>query len=29
VNNRTFGFDNAGTYTANDTVARWEGIGGG
>jgi len=28
VANRTFGFDTAGqTYTANDTVAAWEGVG--
>ena len=29
VGNRTFGFDTAGqTYTASDTVAAWEGVGG-
>jgi glucoamylase len=29
VSNRTFGFDTAGqTYTATDTVAAWEGVGG-
>jgi hypothetical protein len=29
VSNRDFGFDTAdATYTANDTVAGWEGVGG-